>query len=232
MISRTRIEELLLAMSIDQPTGGVNMTYGSGDAQYLRYWKPKSPNAPIVLFVHGGSWRSGTYLDLIGSPKITHLTGRGYVFAIVNYTLIPSATMEEQVQVADLLVYLVRNAATLDFDPQRVILMEHSSGAHIATLLRTDERYSEKAGIDIYIVRAVISLDGSNYNAVAEITDSSRPVAESTIRGLGTDPKRPKDEGFEDHLQMPLRLGDSTYPATLVMNNWLKVHVPVTIPST
>lgn len=282
-ITGTRVEELLLAMNTDQPTGGVDMTYGNGDAQYLRYWKPKSPIAPIVLFVHGGSWRSGTYLDSIGSAKVTHLTDQGYAFATVNYTLIPSVTVEEQVQeVADSLAYLVRNAATLDFDPQRIILMGHSSGAHVATLLGTDERYSEKAGIGIHIVRAVISLDGSNYNALAEITDSPGPVAESTIRGLGTDPKRLKDvsptyharapnagaflllqvhrqgdirqavelsaaleaagtdvafhvfegDSFEGHMQMLLRLGDPTYPATLVMDNWLKVHVPVTIPST
>ena len=33
-------------------------------------------------------------------------------------------------------------------------------------------------------------------------------------------------------MQMLLRLGDPSYPATLVMDNWLKVHVPVIISST
>ncbi|KGO77827.1 Alpha/beta hydrolase fold-3 [Penicillium italicum] len=282
-ITETRLKELLLAMNTDQPTGGVDMTYGNGKAQYLRYWKPKSPNAPIILFVHGGSWQSGTYLDSIGSTKVAHLTGQGYAFATVNYKLIPSVMVEEQVQeVADSLGYLVRNAATLDFDPQRIILMGHSSGAHVVTLLGTDERYLEKAGINIHTVRAVISLDGSNYNALAEIADSPGPVAENTIIGLGTDPKRLQDmsptyharapnagaflllhvhrqgdvrqavelsvaleaagtdvalhvfegESFEGHMQMLLRLGDPTYPATLVTDHWLKVHVPVTMLST
>ncbi|KAJ5420894.1 hypothetical protein N7465_003413 [Penicillium sp. CMV-2018d] len=176
-------------MSTDQPTRGVDITYGNRDAQHPRYWKAKPPNAPIVLFVHGDSWRLETYLDLIGPVgpgKFTHLTAQGYAFATVNYTLIPSVTVEEQVQeVGDSLACLVRNAATLDFDLQRIILMGHSSGAHVVTLLGTDERYSEKAGIGIHIVRAVISLDGSNYNALAGITDSPGPVAESTCRGLG-----------------------------------------------
>ncbi|KAJ5516615.1 hypothetical protein N7527_008175 [Penicillium freii] len=93
-------------------------------------------NAPIVLFVYGGSWRSETYLNLIGPAKVTHLTGQGYAFATVNCTLIPSVTVEEQVQeVADSLAYLVRNAATLVFDLQRIILMGHNSGAHVVTLL-------------------------------------------------------------------------------------------------
>lgn len=34
-------------------------------------------------------------------------------------------------------------------------------------------------------------------------------------------------QGFEGHIQMLLRLGDPTYPATAVMDNWLKIHVPV-----
>jgi acetyl esterase/lipase len=127
-------------MNTDQPTGGVDMTYGKGDAQNLRFWKPKSSNAPIILFVHGGSWQSGTYMDSIGSAKVAHWTGQGYAFATINYTLIPSVAVEEQVQeVADSLGYLVINATRLDFDPQRIILMGHSSSAHIVTLLELTE---------------------------------------------------------------------------------------------
>jgi acetyl esterase/lipase len=139
-ITVTRVEELLLAMNTDQPTGGVDMTYGKGDAQNLRFWKPKSSNAPIILFVHGGSWQSGTYMDSIGPAKVAHWTGQGYAFATINYTLIPSVAVEEQVQeVADSLGYLVINATRLDFDPQRIILMGHSSSAHIVTLLELTE---------------------------------------------------------------------------------------------
>jgi hypothetical protein len=130
-------------MNTDQPTEGVDMAYGSADAQHLRFWKSKSPIAPIVLFVHSGSWRSWTYLDSIGSTKLAHLTSQGYAFATVYYALIPSATLEA-------------------------------------------------AGTD---------------------------VALHVFEG----------ESFEGHMQMLLRLGDPIYSATLVMDNWLKVRVPVSI---
>lgn len=273
-----RIKELISEMNADNPSGGTDMAYGNEDAQRLHFWKSKSSKAPIIIFVHGGSWRSGTYLDSIGSAKVSHLTSKGYAFATVNYTLIPSVTVEEQVQeVAKSLGYLVKNAPRLDFNPERVVLMGHSSGAHVVTLLGTDSNYLERAGISIHIVRAIISLDGSNYNALAEITDSPGPIAENLICGLGTDPERLRamsptyhahlpnacaflllhvhrhgdirqavelaaalnaagtdaamhvfeGHGFEGHMQMLLRLGDPTYPATLVMDNWLKTHVPV-----
>ncbi|KAJ3545909.1 hypothetical protein NM208_g2279 [Fusarium decemcellulare] len=277
-ITGARVEELMQKMNQDQPTGGIDMAYGAKDSQRLCFWGSKSPQAPLILFVHGGSWKTGTYLDSIGSAKVGHLTGQGYAFATVNYTLIPSVTVEEQVQeVADSLSYLIDNAGGLNIDPRRVVLMGHSSGAHVVTLLGTDSSYLERTGVSIDCVQAVISLDGSNYNAMAEILDSPGPVADSTIFGLGTDPGRLRamsptyhakalnaraflllqvqrqgdvrqaiefaavlnaagtdatlhvfeGQGFEGHMQMLLRIGDPTYPATLVMDNWLKMHVPV-----
>ncbi|ODM21272.1 hypothetical protein SI65_04325 [Aspergillus cristatus] len=93
-ITVARAEELVSEMNVDKPTGGTDMAYGNGDAQHLCFRKAKSSKAPIVLFVPGGSWRSGTYLHSIGSAKVGHLTGEGYAFAS-NYTLIPSVTVED-----------------------------------------------------------------------------------------------------------------------------------------
>ncbi|KAH8901355.1 alpha/beta-hydrolase [Thozetella sp. PMI_491] len=279
----SRVEELMAEMHADQPSGGTDMAYGNQETQNLRFWPPKSPNgqsakAPLVLFVHGGSWRVGTYLDSLGSAKLDHLTAKGYAFATVNYTLIPTVTVEEQVQeVADSLGYLVKNSATLGFDPTQLVLMGHSSGAHVVTLLGTDTSYLERAKVNIDCIRGIISLDGSNYNAMAEIIDSPGPIASNMTFGLGTDPERLtamsptcharkpnahaflllhvqrqgdirqaielsaalnaagtdaalhvfEGESFEGHVQMLLRLGKPSYPATSVMDQWLETHVPV-----
>jgi acetyl esterase/lipase len=184
-----RVGELMSKMNADAPTGGEDLSYGVENAHRLRYWKAESRHAPLILFIHGGSWRSGTYLDSTGSLKVNHLVNKGYAFATVNYTLIPIVTVQEQVQeVANSVQYLVEHADQLSFDAKRIVLMGHSSGAHVATLLGTDTSYLERAGVDINTVRGVVSLDGSNYNAMAEIIDSPGPVADSTVFGLGSDP--------------------------------------------
>lgn len=109
----------------------------------------------------------------------------------MNYTLIPCVTVEEQLQeVASSLRYLVKNSKELGLDPRRIVLMGHSSGAHVVTLLGTGTSYMERAGQDIEIIKGVVSLDGSNYNAMAEILDSPGPVAQNMLAGLGTDPIR------------------------------------------
>lgn len=187
-IEGSRVEELMAAMQAAAPTGGTDMAYGNEDTQRIRLWKPEVDKAPVVVFVHGGSWKAGTYLDSVGSIKIDHLVKQGYAFASVNYTLIPTITVEEQVQeVANAVSFLVKNAGETGLDPENLILMGHSSGAHVATLLGTDTSYLEKAGVDIKTVRGVVSLDGSNFNAATEVIDSPGPVAQGTAFGLGTD---------------------------------------------
>ncbi|KIA75879.1 hypothetical protein HK57_00321 [Aspergillus ustus] len=286
-ICMTRVEELMSTMHADVPPGGTDISYGSNDSRVLRFWKPSSkPSSgstnkapPIILFVHGGSWRIGTYLDSIGSAKVPHLTSLGYAFATVNYTLFPAVSVAEQVQeVANAVGHLVKNSTTLEIDPERVILMGHSSGAHVASLLGTDTRYLERAGVAIAAIHGVIALDGSNYNAPAELLDSPGPVAENMLYALGKEVETLREmsptynargpnaraflllhaqrqgdirqaaefvnvlgvtgtteaalhvfegEGFEGHVQLLLRLGDQTYPATKVLVDWLSVHVPV-----
>lgn len=183
-----RAKELLAQMYADVPASGIDIAYGESNVQKCRFWKTLSGNAPLILFVHGGSWRSGTYLDSVGSRKVDFLTEKGFAFASVNYTLFPNVTVARQVQeVANALACLLKNAADLQLDPARIFLMGHSSGAHVVTLLGTDTSYFEQAGVDIDIIRGVISLDGSNYNAMAEIVDSPGDVAENALLALGSD---------------------------------------------
>lgn len=191
-IEGSRVEELMAAMQAASPRGGTDMAYGNEAAQRVRLWTPPAAvKAPIIVFVHGGSWKAGTYLDSVGSRKVEHLVNQGYAFASVNYTLVPAVTVEEQVQeVANAVGFLAKNADQNGLDPKRILLMGHSSGAHVVTLLGTDTSYLAKAGVDIESVRGVISLDGSNFNAATEMIDSPGPVAESTAFGLGTNLSR------------------------------------------
>lgn len=88
--------------------------------------------------------------------------------------------------------FLSDNALDLHIDTtnEQIILMGHSSGAHVVTLLGTDPSFMTRAGVKIQNIRGIIALDGSNYNALAEVSDSPGPVAENLISALGLDPNR------------------------------------------
>ncbi|OBS26095.1 hypothetical protein FPOA_00039 [Fusarium poae] len=192
-ITLERVQELMSEMNADVPQGGIDIVFGDKETQRLRFWEPtsKSHKAPIIVFVHGGSWTIGTYLDSVGSLKVKYLNDLGYAFASVDFALIPSVTVEEQVQeVADAVSYIMRNSKELGIDPESVVLIGHSSGAHVVSLVGTDTSYAQKAGFNINHLKGVIALDGSNYNAAASIADNTGSIVTNMLNALGSNPQR------------------------------------------
>ncbi|KAJ4123009.1 hypothetical protein NW768_010001 [Fusarium equiseti] len=191
-ITMERVQELMSEMNSDVPEGGADFIFGEMETQRLRLWKPKPTiaNPPIIVFVHGGSWTIGTYLDSVGSAKVKYLNDLGYAFASIDYTLIPTVTVQQQVQeVADAVAYLANNATSLGIDGESIVLMGHSSGAHVVSLIGTDPSYAHNAGFEMNILKGVIALDGSNYNAAASIADNTGSIVSNMLAGLGSDPQ-------------------------------------------
>lgn len=153
-----RVQELITTMNKDVPTGGEDIKYGDLDSQHLRFWKTDRPGAPVVVFVHGGSWRVGTYLDSIGSAKVSHLLSQGYAFATVNYSLIPAVTVEAQVQeVAQAVACLSKNCDGLGIDSRKLVLMRHSSGAQGTSSLFSGQISAISAGKVLIFPASVVS---------------------------------------------------------------------------
>lgn len=100
----------------------------------LDIYKPtNATNAPIMIFVHGGAWKAGSK-GSVGS-KASHFTSRGYIFVSVGYTLYPRANAERQaLQVAQAVNWVAHNAAAIGGNAQRIALMGHSAGCHLASL--------------------------------------------------------------------------------------------------
>ncbi|XUM24396.1 alpha/beta hydrolase fold domain-containing protein [Bradyrhizobium oligotrophicum S58] len=83
------------------------------------------------MFVHGGGWKRGDKRNATGAAKIEHLLAQGYAFALIDYRLVPAATVEQQAaDVAAAVAWLRKNAGRLGIDPSRLVLMGHSAGAH------------------------------------------------------------------------------------------------------
>lgn len=131
--------------------------------------------APVILFVHGGGWSAGDKQGG-GRQKPPHFTARGFAYASLNYRLVPDATVEEQAaDIAAAVAWLRRDARRLGIDPDRVVLMGHSSGAHLAALVASDRRYLRAAGVSLEVVRATILLDGAGYD-VPPLMERTEPI--------------------------------------------------------
>lgn len=193
--ARDRMAERMGADEGPKAPGSEAISYGSNALQSLDVWRAKDAKgpAPLVVFVHGGGWQHGSKDNATGRFKPVHYPGEGYAFASINYRLVPGATVEQQAaDVAAAVRALVDRADSLGIDPQRIVLMGHSAGAHLVALVGADERYLRGAGLSFASIAGVIPIDGAAYDVPAQMKDGPAIMQATYKQAFGTDPVRQK----------------------------------------
>ncbi len=123
---------------------------------------------PVVLYVHGGGWFKGDKANVGRKPE--WLTGLGFVFVSVNYRLLPAGRHPANAEdVAAAVAWANRRIAEHGGDPRRVFLMGHSSGAHLVSLIATDERFLAAHGLGLDAIAGVIALDTDCFDVEARM---------------------------------------------------------------
>lgn len=174
-------------MSLDVP-------YGSHRKESIDISTPDaSCTGDLMVFVHGGGWRVGDKKnDRHFRPSA--FTQEGYVYASVNYPMLPDTPIEAQAQaVASALVWLNENIDRYGCTVERIHLMGHSAGGHLVSLVATDPRYLEEQGSGLFLIASVTALDSAALN----VEDRMRRVDELTWswarayrKAFGSDPAR------------------------------------------
>jgi arylformamidase len=187
---RKAISERASAGSPPAP-GTVEHAYGPDPKQRLDLVRPAGvAKAPVLLFVHGGGWSIGDKSQAAGN-KAVWANSKGWAFASANYRLVPQATVEQQAaDVASAIAWLRTNAAREGLDPDRIVLMGHSAGAHLAALVGTDPQYLKTAGVQLSAVKGVVLLDGAGYDVPTQASAEMNIVKPMYDAAFGTDPKR------------------------------------------
>jgi arylformamidase len=111
-----------------------NLSWGDGTDETFDFFPAASPNAPLVLFIHGGFWQELSKDDsLFAAPDCV---ANGIAYAAINYTLAPRANIATIIdQCRRAVASLHRQAATLGFDRHRLNVAGSSAGAHLAAML-------------------------------------------------------------------------------------------------
>lgn len=184
--------------------GTVEHAYGADPKQRLDLVKPAgSANAPILLFVHGGGWSIGDK-GHAAPDKAKWANSKGWAFASANYRLVPQATVEQQAaDVASAVAWLRANAAREGLDPDRIVLMGHSAGAHLVALVGTDPRFLLAAGVPMSAVKGVVLLDGAGYDVPAQSSAEMNIVKPMYEAAFSTDPKRQAELSPTRHAGAP-----------------------------
>lgn len=111
-----------------------DLSYAPGLTLDLYRRRDLTAPAPVVVYVHGGGWTGG------GPRKASrvilhHLARRGWVVAAIRYPLSPQATFPDHlVGVKRALAWCRQGGREWGIDPEVVVVMGASAGAHLAAL--------------------------------------------------------------------------------------------------
>lgn len=195
-----------------QQQADITVTYGSHSRQAIDYFKPSelATTPPLILFIHGGGWRTGDRTQA-NHAKPQHFIDGGFAYASAGYRVLPDGSVEDQASdIGKAIARLRAEADTLGFDTERIVLMGHSAGAHLASLVATDPAY---AGDNFAAIKAVILLDGAGYDVPASMAAATRQSLQLYQSAFGTDPARQS------------ALSPVTHVGGEDAANWLILHV-------
>ena len=188
------------------PRDGVSVSrdvrYGEGPRRTLDVYRPADATgaAPLVVFLYGGSWRSGdkaTY-PFVAAP----LAARGAVVVVPDYRLYPEvqfpAFLEDN---AAAVAWAIGHAAALGADRRAVFIVGHSAGAYNAAMLALDPALLRAAGVDRAALAGVAALA-----APADFLPSSDPDVYPVFGAANTP------------AHQPLAYADGTAPPLLLLH--------------
>jgi len=148
------------------------------------YMPKKGSNSPVLIWVHGGALAYGDkeYVQ----EKAEYFTRKGYVFISINYRLTPKVVHPAHVQdVSDAIVWVYTNAVHYSAYASKMFIMGHSTGAHLAALVSTDETYIKKSGGALDMIQGVVLLDGAGYDIPVLMNDARSRSREWYTQAFG-----------------------------------------------
>ncbi len=90
---------------------------------------------PLVIWIHGGGWHEGGK-ESGGINLARAFLPKGFALASIDYRYVQDACFPAQVEDSNAaLIWLRQNAVRYCLDPDRVGVMGHSAGAHLAALM-------------------------------------------------------------------------------------------------
>lgn len=134
------------------------LRYGPLPLQTLDIFPAAAPGAPVVMFWHGGAWRSQSKdcFSYVAEP----LVSSGACAVLVGYDLHPEVTLRQMMaEACEAIAWTWRNIAAYGGDPKRMVLCGHSAGAQLAAMALAHD--FARAGLPPSPARGALLISGS-----------------------------------------------------------------------
>ena len=141
----------------------LDVAYGKAGGEKLDIFTTPITNrskiAPVVVFIHGGYWRSLDKAD--HSFVAPAFTKEGVCVVVPNYDLCPAVTIPEiAMQMVRSLDWVYRNIAQYAGDAKRITVVGHSAGGHLAAMMLACVWKTYAADLPADLVKNALSISG------------------------------------------------------------------------
>jgi acetyl esterase/lipase len=100
----------------------------------IYHLKKMSQPAPVLIFVHGGGWRTGKRSDYL--PYLIDFAEKGYVTATISYRLQKKAKFPAAIQDVKCAIKWIRaHAQDYFIDPNKIAIIGGSAGGHLSLMV-------------------------------------------------------------------------------------------------
>lgn len=173
--SRAPMAERLVRFSSATRPDIADVSYGSHRLETYDVFRAGQPAgisgpAPVIVMVHGGAWCIGDKAtSKVVNAKLARWQPRGFLFISVNYPMINDGydAYAQSEEIAKAVAHIQAHAGEWGGDPQRIVLMGHSAGAHLVSMVGADSGLRRRFGIGPIL--GVVSLDSGTLDAVAKM---------------------------------------------------------------
>ena len=134
------------------------LAYGPTEIERLDVYPTSRPQAPIMVFLHGGAWRGGDARSQAFAAETFVRAGAHWV--VPDFATVMEVGLDGMVaQVRRAVAWVAQNAASFGGDPARIYVGGHSSGGHLAgNVLVTD--WAKDFGLPADVVKGGLCTSG------------------------------------------------------------------------
>lgn len=127
----------------------------------LDIYSPNTENpVPVLVVFHGGGWVTGDKKDFADIAK--GMASFGYCVVVFNHRLYPKVRFPEMIKDGTRAVaWIHNNISKHGGNREKLFLVGHSSGAHMAALLATNKTFLGSQNIPLKNISGVVGISGA-----------------------------------------------------------------------